>query len=84
MSIEIALYSMITYLSASKTLDFVVEGIEEYMGVTIVSSHSEEIAKMIISDMERGITVYSGKEVMERLVNQRKQILFIQLLPDLN
>lgn len=61
LSIEIALYSMITYLSASKTLDFVVEGIEEYMGVTIVSSHSEDIAKMIISDMERGVTVYSGK-----------------------
>lgn len=61
LSIEIALYSMITYLSASKTLDFVVEGIEEYMGVTIVSSHSEDIAKMIITDMERGVTVYSGK-----------------------
>ena len=61
LSIEIELYSMITYLSASKTLDFVVEGIEEYMGVTIVSSHSEDFAKMIISDMERGVTVYSGK-----------------------
>ncbi len=61
LSIEIALYSMITYLSASKTLDFVIEGIEEYMGVTIVSSHSEEIAKMLINDIERGITVYSGK-----------------------
>jgi len=42
LSIEIALYSMITYLSASKTLDFVVEGIEEYIGVTIVSEKSEE------------------------------------------
>ena len=43
LGIEIALYSMITYLSASKTLDFVVEGIEEYMGATIISSHHEEI-----------------------------------------
>lgn len=61
LSIEIALYSMITYLSASKTLDFIIEGIEEYTGVTIVSSHSESIRKMIINHMGRGLTVYSGK-----------------------
>lgn len=61
LSIEIALYSMITYLSASKTLDFIVEGIEEYIGVTIVSSHSEEIREMIIHTMGRGVTVYNGK-----------------------
>lgn len=62
LGVEIALYSMITYLSASKTLDFIVEGIEEYLGVTIVSSHSEEIRQMIINKMERGVTVYSGKK----------------------
>ena len=42
---------MITYLAASKTLDFIIEGIEEYMGVTIVSSHSEDIREMIIHKM---------------------------------
>ncbi|MBL7935015.1 MAG: YitT family protein [Bacteroidia bacterium] len=61
LSIEAALYSMITYLAASKTLDFVVLGIEEYNGVTIVSSHSEEIRQMIIDTMGRGVTVYCGK-----------------------
>jgi uncharacterized membrane-anchored protein YitT (DUF2179 family) len=61
LSIEIALYSMITYLAASKTLDFIIEGIEEYIGVTIVSSKSEEIRQMIIGVMGRGVTVYSGK-----------------------
>jgi len=61
LGIEIALYSMITYLSASKTLDFISEGIEEYIGVTIVSSHCEEIREMIINKMGRGVTVYSGK-----------------------
>lgn len=61
LSIEIALYSMITYLSASKTLDFIIEGIEEYIGVTIISSHSEEIRQMIINIMGRGVTVYNGK-----------------------
>lgn len=62
LSIEIALYSMITYLAASKTLDFIVEGIEEYIGVTIVSSHSDEIRQMIIDKMGRGCTVYTGKK----------------------
>lgn len=61
LSIEAALYSMITYLAASKTLDFVIQGIEEYTGVTIISSHSEEIRQMIIEDMGRGVTVYAGK-----------------------
>ncbi|NOT52293.1 MAG: YitT family protein [Chitinophagaceae bacterium] len=61
LSIDIALFSMITYLAASRTLDFVIEGIEEYVGVTIVSSHSEEIREMIIQKMGRGVTVYMGK-----------------------
>lgn len=61
LSIEAALYSMITYLAASKTLDFVIQGIEEYTGVTIISSHSEEIRQMIIDTMGRGVTVYCGK-----------------------
>ena len=61
LGVEIALYSMITYLAASKTLDFIIEGIEEYIGVTIVSTHSEEIRQMIINKMGRGVTVYTGK-----------------------
>lgn len=61
LSIDTALYSMLTYLAASKTLDFVVEGIDEYTGVTVVSSHSEEIRIMITETMGRGVTVYKGK-----------------------
>lgn len=61
LSIEIAMYSMITYLSASRTLDFIIEGVEEYTGVTIISVHSEKIRKMIIEVMGRGVTVYKGK-----------------------
>ena len=61
LGVEIALYSMITYLAASRTLDFLVEGIEEYIGVTIVSAKNEEIRKMIYTQMGRGVTVYNGK-----------------------
>jgi uncharacterized membrane-anchored protein YitT (DUF2179 family) len=52
---------MITYYAASKTLDFLIEGVEEYIGVTIVSPHSDEIREMIIQKMGRGVTVYQGK-----------------------
>ena len=61
LSLEAALYSMLTYVAASKTVDFVVEGIEEYIGVTIISTHQEEIRHMVISKLGRGVTVYSGK-----------------------
>jgi len=61
LSVEIALYSMITYLSASRTLDFILEGIEEYTGVTIISTRSEEVRQMIIGKIGRGVTVYNGK-----------------------
>jgi uncharacterized membrane-anchored protein YitT (DUF2179 family) len=60
LSVEIALYSMVTYLVASKTLDFVVEGIDEYMGVTIISSHYDEVREMIVHKMGRGLTIYNG------------------------
>ena len=61
LSLETALYSMLTYLSASKTLDFVIEGIEEYTGVTIISDSSEEIRQMIIDKLGRGLTIYKAK-----------------------
>ncbi|GGF72016.1 YitT family protein [Wenyingzhuangia marina] len=61
LSIEIALYSMITYISASKTLDFIIEGIEEYIGVTIISAKNTEIKKMITDKLGRGVTIYNGQ-----------------------
>lgn len=59
--IEIALYAMLTYLITSKTVDFVVSGIEEYVGVTIISSKNELIRLAIIENLRRGCTMYSGK-----------------------
>jgi uncharacterized membrane-anchored protein YitT (DUF2179 family) len=59
--IETALYAILTYLVASKTVDFVVHGIEEYTSVMIVSDHSDEIQDAIINKMGRGVTVLTGK-----------------------
>jgi uncharacterized membrane-anchored protein YitT (DUF2179 family) len=60
-NIETALYAILTYLVASKTVDFVVHGIEEYTSVMIVSKKSDEIKKVIIEKMGRGVTILTGK-----------------------
>ncbi|MES2285888.1 MAG: YitT family protein [Bacteroidota bacterium] len=61
LSIETALYSILTYFAASKTLDFIVSGIEEHTGVTIISTCSEQIRRMITEKLGRGVTIYQGK-----------------------
>ncbi len=58
---EIALYAMLTYIVASKTVDFIIDGIEEYLGVTIISQKSDDVRLAIISELGRGCTVYNGK-----------------------
>jgi uncharacterized membrane-anchored protein YitT (DUF2179 family) len=60
LGIESALYSMLTYFAASKTIDFLVYGIEEYHGIIIVSTMNEEIRLAILNDLNRGVTVYKG------------------------
>jgi len=61
LNIETALYAILTYLSASSTIDFIVNGLEQYTGVTIISEHQEEIKTYIINDMKRGVTIYKGE-----------------------
>ena len=61
LSVEIALYAILTYLSASKTIDFIIEGVEEYTAITIISNFSEDIRIMITDKLERGVTIYKGK-----------------------
>ena len=56
-----ALYSTLTYFAASRTADFVVDGVEQYTSVTIVSAHAEAIKRLIVLELRRGITVYKGE-----------------------
>ncbi|QLE02733.1 YitT family protein [Galbibacter sp. BG1] len=60
-STEIALYAILTYFSASKTVDFVIDGIEEFIGVTIISDKYNDIRKAIIHKMGRGCTIIKGQ-----------------------
>jgi uncharacterized membrane-anchored protein YitT (DUF2179 family) len=60
-NIETALYAMLTYLSASKTVDFVIQGFEEYIALTIISNESELIRKTLTLTLKKGVTVFKGQ-----------------------
>jgi uncharacterized membrane-anchored protein YitT (DUF2179 family) len=60
LGVEPALYSILTYLAAARTLDFVIYGLEEYTAITIMSSRSALIRERIVGELERGVTVYKG------------------------
>lgn len=59
--IENALYSILTYFCATRTIDYVVEGLQAYTGVTIISGKSEEIKHELVNNLGRGITIYKGQ-----------------------
>ena len=59
--IETAMYSMLTYLAASKTVDFLIHGIEEYIGVIIVSQQNTIIKEHITHQLGRGVTVFNSE-----------------------
>lgn len=61
LSLETALYAILTYLAAAKTVDFVVDGVEEYIGVTIISERHKDIRIMLIEKLRRACTIYAGK-----------------------
>ena len=61
LGIESAMYSILTYFAASKTVDFLIHGIEEYTAIIIVSDKHEEIRAAIIRTLGRGVTVYKGR-----------------------
>jgi len=60
-NLEVAMYSVLTYITASKTADFIIHGIEEYVGVTIISAKSDAIRLAITEDLGYGVTIYKGK-----------------------
>lgn len=74
LSIETALYSILAYIIASKAVDFVLVGIEEFNGVTIISEKNFEIRKMITNDLGRGVTIYKGSKAYGKTGHQQTEI----------
>lgn len=61
LGIDSALYSVLTYFAASKTVDFLLHGIEEHNAIIIMSEKSDEIREAIIRILSRGVTIYNGR-----------------------
>lgn len=61
LGIDEALYSVLTYIAASKTIDFLLHGIEEYNAIIIMSEKSDEIREAIVRVLSRGVTIYNGR-----------------------
>jgi uncharacterized membrane-anchored protein YitT (DUF2179 family) len=60
LGVDSALYSILTYAAASRTIDFLLHGLEEYTAITIISTRSEEIKNAITHSLHRGVTVLRG------------------------
>jgi uncharacterized membrane-anchored protein YitT (DUF2179 family) len=58
---ESAMYSILTYFAASRTLDFILHGLEEFTAITIMSEKSEAIREAIANGLRRGLTIYKGR-----------------------
>jgi len=59
--IETAMYSLITYFAATRATDYIVDGIEQYTAINIISSQHEKVKDLLVNDLGKGITVYKGE-----------------------
>jgi uncharacterized membrane-anchored protein YitT (DUF2179 family) len=73
LGIDPALYSVLTYLAASKTVDFLIHGIEEFNAIIIMSEKSDQIREAIVGILSRGVTIYNGRGGM---TGNQMQILY--------
>jgi uncharacterized membrane-anchored protein YitT (DUF2179 family) len=59
--LETAMYSLITYFAASRATDYVVDGIEQYTSINIISSRPDEVKEYLVNELNKGITVFKGE-----------------------
>ena len=78
LGVEEGLYSILTYLSASKMIDLILNGLEQYTGITVVSVKGAEIRHAITQNLGRGVTVYEGKSGYGKdgHINAPREIIF--------
>jgi uncharacterized membrane-anchored protein YitT (DUF2179 family) len=75
-NLETAMYSMLTYFAASKSVDFLISGIEEYIGVTVISADHEKIRQLFVNDLLRGVTVYKIEGGFNKAEGDERKALF--------
>lgn len=61
LGIEPAMYSILTYFTAVKTTEYIVDGFEEFIAMNIISSQSDDVKRLIVKDFNKAITIYRGE-----------------------
>ncbi len=61
LGLESAMYSLITYFAATRATDYVVDGIEQYTSINIISAHHDKVKDFLVNELGKGITVYKGE-----------------------
>ena len=61
LGVESAMYSILTYVAATRTIDFLLHGVEQFTAITIISLKGEEIKLAIVGELKRGVTVFHGQ-----------------------
>lgn len=59
--IETAMYSIITYFTATRAINYVVDGIEEFTAINIITCKQQEIKSLLVNELGKGITVFKGE-----------------------
>lgn len=74
LDLERAMYSMLTYFVAARSIDFVIHGFEEFNGVLVFSRHSEQLREVIVGQMGRGVTLFKARS---GYANAELEVLFV-------
>jgi uncharacterized membrane-anchored protein YitT (DUF2179 family) len=60
LSLEIAMYSILTFIVTAKVIDLMIEGFEDYVGLIIISKNTNSINEGLIRIVGTGTTLYQG------------------------
>jgi uncharacterized membrane-anchored protein YitT (DUF2179 family) len=60
LSLEIAMYSILTFIVTAKVIDLMIEGFEDYVGLIIISENTNSINEGLIRIVGTGTTLYQG------------------------
>lgn len=69
------LYSIVTYVAALKTIDYIVEGFDRSKSAFIITTKQEEICEKLSATFENGITYFDAKGYYSN--SDRKIIYFV-------
>lgn len=82
LSIEVAMYSILTFIVTAKVIDLMIEGFEDYVGLMIMSEKIDKINQELIKTVGTGTTLYQGlggfgkrgvqpnKEIIHTVINR--------------